>query len=210
MDQQETISAWKRMGFTLGSQVGCVELWAHTDTGYRKRTQANAECDVTMATAADYSTGGERLTKQMAAERYIALPFYLDADEAGRRLADWMGSRRARSLNVAGNGIYTLEEKGWSQETASAWILDCLSTAHAIRPIERIQSGGQTGIDWAAAVCSYKLGIPSLILFPQGFKQRGVDGIDKTQDPSQLITQIVSQAALLPSLGASEPKINKL
>lgn len=194
------------MDFKKGAAEGCVELWAHTDTGYRKRTQANAQCGATMATAADYSTGGERLTKQMAGDQYIPLPFYLDADEAGRRLAEFMASKRAASLNIAGNGIYTLEAKGWSQEGANEWLILCLATAHAIRPIGRIQSGGQTGIDWSGAVCAHRLGIPALILFPQGFKQRGADGVDKERDPTELMAQIRIESAKLGMNSPHEPK----
>lgn len=205
MGHQETISAWRRLGFEKGAAGKRVELWAHTDPGYRRRTQANAECDATMATAADYSTGGERLTKQMAGGRYIPLPLYLDADEAGRRLANFMASKGARSLNVAGNGIHTLGAKGWSQPEANAWIFLCLSTANAIHPIERVQSGGQTGMDWAGAVAAAKLGLPALILFPQGFKQRGADGVDRGRDPAELMLALGAEAAALPEHPAGHP-----
>lgn len=190
---------WQKRGCVLGAKFGAIELWEHSEPGYSKRTSDNAKCDVTMATAADYSTGGERMTKQFAGNRYIPLPLFLDADEAGRRLAEFMQKLGARSLNVAGNGIATLSVKHWTQEAVNQWIYECIATAHAIRPIERIQSGGQTGIDMSGAIAAHRLGIPAKILFPQGYKQRGEDSRDKPRQVLELISEIeASSAALAP------------
>lgn len=193
---------WESKGYELGAHVRDLEIWAHEDAGYRKRTSANAECDVTMAVAADYSTGGERLTKQMAGARYIALPLYLDPPEAGVRLAQFMKDRSAKSLNIAGNGIYTMTEKGWSQEAVDQWIFNCVRTAHAIHPIWRIQSGGQTGADMSGAFAAKALGIPAKILFPKGFKQRGVDQSDFLNNPTELLAYIEARASEL-ALGST-------
>lgn len=188
---------WESKGYELGAHGRGLEIWAHEDAGYRKRTTANAECDVTMAVAADYSTGGERLTKQMAGARYIALPLYLDAPEAGARLAQFMKERGAKSLNVAGNGIYTMNEKGWTQGAVDQWIFDCLRIAHGIQPIWRIQSGGQTGADMSGAFAARALDIPAKILFPKGFKQRGIDQNDFLNDPTQLLALIDKRSSEL-------------
>lgn len=208
MDAHDTIGKkWIAKGYAFGGSKQGIELWAHSDRGYSKRTLANAECDITMAAAADYSTGGERLTKQVAGARYVQLPFYLDGDEAGRRLAEAMGKKSARSLNVAGNGIYTLEAKGMSQAQSDQWVFECISTAHAMHRIERIQSGGQTGVDMSGAVAAFALGIPAKILFPADFTQRHADGIDRAQDPSALLDLIEERsAALVRPASQSSPK----
>lgn len=189
---------WRRQGFTLGASGGGVDLWAHTDSGYRRRTQANAECDATAAIAADYSSGGERLTKQLAGPRYIPLPLFLEPDEAGRRLAEFMGQRKARSLNIAGNGIHTLDSKGWTQDAVDLWLFECLKVALGSHPVEWIQSGGQTGLDLSGAICAARLGVRAAILFPAGFKQRDIAGADMAHDPTALIETILARAKLLP------------
>lgn len=200
MDAHDSIGrSWLAKKFAFGAAGDGVEIWSHFDTGYRMRTFANAECDATMAAAADYSTGGERLTKTAAGPRYAMLPFYLDADEAGRRLAEFMGQRRAKSLNVAGNGIYTLRAKGMDQPQCDRWIFECIGLAHSIHPIARIQSGGQTGVDMAGAVAAHALGIPAKILMPPRFIQRLEDGIDRPQDPQALLDDIHQRSAWLRS-----------
>jgi hypothetical protein len=153
-----------------------------------------------MATAADYSTGGERLTAQVAQGRYIPLPLYLEPQEAGTRLAQFMTEHHAHSLNVAGNGIYTLHKKGWSPEAVYQWIYECIAAAHALRPIVRIQTGGQTGADMAGAIAAFKLAIPCVVLMPAGFKQRDVRERDFFVPPDELLETIMHTATLLKAL----------
>lgn len=198
MEIEEVERIWKSRGYAHGGRMGGVSLWAHDHPGYHKRTQANAECDATIAVAADYSTGGERLTKQVAGPRYLPLPLFLDPEEAGSRLKEFLEQRRARSLNVAGNGIYTLESKGWSQDAVDAWLHVCLRTGLLYRRLAWIQSGGQTGLDMSGAICAAKLGVPALILMPAGFKQRDATGSDSPQDPASLLALIHERARSLP------------
>jgi hypothetical protein len=188
---------WLRQGFSLGAKINDLEVWEHCAPGYAKRTGENAQRDATVAIAADYSTGGERLTAQLAGARYIALPFYLDEDEAGKRLAEFMAKLNASSLNVAGNGIETLTKKGWPQQVTNQWVFDCLACAHALRNIDSVQTGGQTGVDMAGAIAGSRLGLPTRVLMPQGFKQRDENGRDFGNDPSALIEMILTSAQAL-------------
>ena len=190
--------AWSRQNFIQGALGSGIEIWAHRDSGYSKRTLENAQCDVTAAIAADYSTGGERLTKNMARDRYIPLPLFLDEDVAGERLGALMLSKNAKTLNIAGNGIHTLGKKNWTQDAVDLWLFKCLAAALSIHRPEWIQSGGQTGLDLSGAICAAHLGVPALILLPAGFKQRGADGVDRVQDPVALLAEIEHRAALLP------------
>lgn len=208
---EEQAKRWSRLGFSMGAQAEGVEVWEHCAPGYSKRTEENAQSDVTVAIAADYSTGGERLTAQMAGkQRYLALPFYLDEEEAGRRLAEFMRERGAKSLNIAGNGIYTLSKKGWSQEAANQWVFDCLASAKALGAIERVHTGGQTGIDISGAIAARRLELPVRVLMPKGYKQRGEDARDVDNDPRDILEAIERGAgALLPwprSLDRTPPK----
>lgn len=200
MSYDRISNEWRLKGFTFGASGSGLTLWGHTDKGYRQRTTLNAECGTTAAIAADYSTGGERLTKQMAGARYIPLPLFLEPDEAGRRLAEFMALRRAESLNIAGNGIHTLHGKGWTQDAVDLWLFECLSIALKLYPIAWIQSGGQTGLDFSGAICAARLEVPAHILFPAGFIQRDVKGVDKPQDPVALLALIQTRALMLPSL----------
>ena len=195
--------AWRRQGFVLGAEGSGVEIWAHRDPGYSKRTWENAQCEVTAAIAADYSTGGERLTKDMARDRYLPLPLFLDEDVAGERLGRFMATKSARALNIAGNGIHTLGKKHWSQDAVDLWLAKCLDSALRIHRPEWIQSGGQTGLDFSGAICARHFGLPALILLPAGFKQRGADGVDRSKDPVALLADIEMRAAALPCHGPS-------
>lgn len=175
-----------------------LQLQEHSSPSYAPRTFTNATAaQLTVAAAVDFTTAGERLTRKMAGQRYIALELGGDPIEAARGLYRAMRVHRASKLNIAGNGIYTLDQHGWDQQAVNAWLYQVISTVHQHLPVAHIRSGGQTGADLAGLVVGFALGIRTLGYFPKGFIQRGVDKIDREQEPSELRRRIEVYAASL-------------
>lgn len=86
------------------------------------------------------------------------------------------------SINIAGNGLYTLNER-WdvAQEDLDRYTFELLRAALSDpcgKKITVIRSGGQTGFDEAGIKAGMSLGIPTEILAPQGWKLRNVHGVD--------------------------------
>lgn len=174
--------------------VGNVSILEHSSSSYAPRTYANAaKADVTIALAVDYSTAGEKLTHKAAGDKYLKLdPNKEKLDNARslwRRLHYFCGSR---IINVAGNGIYTLQTQGITQEHINWYVYDILSIVHKHCTIDRIVSGGQTGVDIAGGWAGVKLGIDVELLLPKGFKQRHEDGIDVNHTKEEILSQITS------------------
>ena len=183
-------------------------------SGYRDRTKHNADAaGATVAVAADFTTAGERLTKNLAADKYTAIDIREDPEMAGKQLAAFMANKGTTTLNVAGNGIYTLIKHGWSQEQVNRHVYNLLAAAHAERPITKIVSGGQTGVDIAGAIAARVLGIPAEITLPKGYLQRNAAGVDQRIGKAAVEQQIEQGAASLSSRGdqggSSGRKFNK-
>lgn len=170
-----------------------LQLMEHPSSGYAARTGDNARgADVTVAFATDFSTAGERLTARMAGKKYLAIAFGEEISVAADKLSRFMQAQGARSLNVAGNGIYTLKKKGISQREANQWVYDVLKATHARTPLDFIRSGGQTGIDTAGLVAGLALGKPIIGLYPQGYRRRLASGQDVEATPAQLEAELRS------------------
>lgn len=175
-------------------------LKQHPFPGYRARTLVNAEsADLTVAFASDFSSAGERLTHKAAGVRYIAIPLTTPAEEAGMKLAASLRKHGGSTLNVAGNGIYTLSLHGWTQESVNHWIYLALRATCQSVQIQQVRSGGQTGVDIAGLVAACELSIPALGYFPKGFLQRGPDQIDRSHSPEEIKHQIDSYLGTLRS-----------
>lgn len=168
---------------------------------YAQRTEENADwSDITIAFATEFDTLGERLTAQVAGskdkkylgdrkpkenvpDKYapvnilqtgnIDLPMLNNAIEKAKALG------KPIKLNIAGNGIYTLEKSGITQEQINNEIQVAIQILldNGVQ-IEEIRSGGQSGIDEAGIVAALRLGIPASVHAPKGFKFRGVDNKD--------------------------------
>ena len=151
----------------------------HKSSNYSHRTYHNASVgDITAAFAVDYTTAGERLTHKAAGDKYIKLPLSTDYLQLARDLYGNMRQRDARAINVAGNGIYTLDKHGWSQEQVNRVVYDILAQVHKFWRIDKIVSGGQTGVDLAGGVAAYKLGIDCVMTLPKWFIMRFQNGKD--------------------------------
>ncbi len=176
-------------------------LTTYPTPGYAERTRVNAKsADLTVAFARDFTTAGERLTQQCAGKQYVAIPLTLTVQQAAQKLQDAMENHNAYSLNIAGNGIYTLAKYDWEQSTLNAYIYAVLCEVNHYRSITAIRSGGQTGVDWAGLVAGVKLDIPTTGLFPLGFLQRHVDGVDRRFTQSDLEHQLEADVAELPTI----------
>lgn len=183
-----------------------LRLKAHHDYSYVPRTCDNAlGADVTVAFARDFDTAGEKLTKRQAGFRYIGIPFGGDVTASADRLSAFLLEKGARTLNVAGNGIYSLAWLGVSQEEAQArcnkWVYDVLALVTARVKLTLIRSGGQTGVDQAGLVAALALGIPAFGLYPQRFRRRNAQGKEVTATADAIRAELEAQAAALKPTG---------
>lgn len=164
----------------------------HGSAKYSPRTWANAKyAHLTMAFALDFSTRGEELTRTAAADRYGSCILKAPPEQAAEIMGNWRESRDPNKIiNIAGNGMHTLTRYLWTQERANQWVYDVLKIMHAREPIEEVVSGGQTGIDMAAAVAAVALNIPAKVLLPLGFLQRDAGGHDVEHSPKEIQAQV--------------------
>lgn len=155
--------------------------------GYRERTIENAKADVTLAFAVNFSTGGERLTRKAAEtinkKVYVDIdisPGLYDEEAVGEAIVDYLKSRGIKpgfSVNIAGNGIYTMKNK-YTQEQLDEFIYKVLKTVYELLPFSSLRSGGQTGIDESGAKAGVRLNVPTTVLAPRGWKFRTATGVD--------------------------------
>lgn len=173
-------------------------LEAHQDYSYVPRTGENARgADVTVAFAVDFSTAGERLTKREAGTRYIGITYGIDTTQAAAQLVKFMRAREGTSLNVAGNGVYSLVGRGITQVQANQWVYEVLKLVHSKVRLTLVRSGGQTGIDQAGLVAAIAIGVPALGFFPKSFRRRNALGIDASSTKSAIQEELMAQAAAL-------------
>jgi len=161
-------------------------------TGYRNRTIKNASADATIAIAVDFTSAGERLTKNSVLgqnKKYIPV----DANkleitqERVDKIVEQLNNSKTNelfkeiSLNIAGNGIYTMKGK-YTQEQVDQFTYNLLKAIIESPKLEikigSIRTGGQTGFDEAGAKAGVKLGISTTILAPKGWTFRNLNGVD--------------------------------
>jgi ribA/ribD-fused uncharacterized protein len=163
----------------------------HASPKYGPRTEHNAKsAGLTVAFALDFTTMGERLTKRVAADRFIAIDLNTDPIQAARDLYKAMCKHQASVLNVAGNGIYTLQAKGWSQARVDRYLFTVLGKIVEHLPLKMVVSGGQTGVDMAGITAAHALGIPAVATLPKGFLQRDAAGKDATHTRDEIESQV--------------------
>lgn len=166
----------------------------HPHAGYRGRTLRNASADVTFALAADFSTAGERLTKRSVLEQgrvYCPIAYRGQlATENAIQAAVAALNRPGKpevTLNIAGNGLYTLQRLG-DQAAVDAYALDFLRRVLAApglaTGITLVRSGGQTGFDEAGVKAAHQLGFHTLVLAPKGWTFRTTEGRDVSDEPA--------------------------
>lgn len=172
-----------------------LSILEHHSPEYPGRTIQNVNAaDVTVGFAVDFSTAGERLTAKSAGQKFVPIDFDIDEIDAARILYRHMRAMEASTLNVAGNSVFTLSRKGFSQEFANQWVWHVIRQVHQHRPIAHIYSGGQTGIDLAGAVAGVILGIPTTVTLPAKFRQRHSDNRDYFHTEEEIRHQIIEGA----------------
>lgn len=155
-------------------------------TGYRNRTIKNASADATIAIAVDFNSAGEKLTKTSVlnqGKQYIPLDFNDSSISKERvdKIVGMLNQVNAKTLNIAGNGIYTMKGR-FTQAQVDEFTYDLLKaiieSPRLNNKIESIRSGGQTGFDEAGAKAAQRLGIKTIVLAPKGWTFRDENGQD--------------------------------
>lgn len=183
-----------------------VKLIEHSSHLYKERTYHNVvQSDATLAIGIDFATLGEFCTKA-ATKRYekpyMAMPLRSETGiNSISQVINFCIVNDVHILNIAGNGIYTFrknEPKTWSQERLNREIYQILIRVlfESNQPI-KVVTGGQTGVDWAAAVSCLALGVDCTITFPKGFKQRNAFNIDFSSTRKELRELLNKHAKLL-------------
>lgn len=154
--------------------------------GYKERTIKNASADVTIAIAIDFNTAGERLTKNAVVnQKNLYVPIHIkkllnSVEETVRTIN--RTKKDSISLNIAGNGIYTLVkhymDQDYADELVYMFLLNVVNSPDLKVKISAIRTGGQTGIDEAGAKAGVRLGIPTSILAPKCWRFRNEKGED--------------------------------
>ena len=183
----------------------------HSSSSYAPRTYFNAtQADLTIALAVDMYTAGEKLTHKAAGHKYLGFELNDDitTDFIAQKIHEAMSSKNLSTINIAGNGIYTLSKHNCNQEFINDFVFEIINHVHQLKPIKKIFTGGQTGVDLAGAVAAFALEIPALITLPKGYKQRFENKIDIEQKKEDVLNQIINWSNLLNSKKqSSQPKV---
>lgn len=172
----------------------------HSSEKYPPRTYYNAtSADLTIAFAIDLNTAGEKLTHKAAGKKYIGFLLTDDSDTLviARELYKRMRQDNVKTVNIAGNGIYTLAGQQCSQDFINQFVYEVLAKVHQFMPIQKIYTGGQTGVDLAGAVSGVALGVLTEVTLPNGFKQRFENNVDVNGTQEGVIEQITTGAKTL-------------
>lgn len=173
-----------------------INILEHKSSSYAPRTYHNAAQGVTLAYAVDHSTAGEKLTQKAAGEMIVKVDALHTFDhlQPSRALYTMLKKHDCHVVNVAGNGIYTFAKHGLGQVNVNQAIYEILYTVNQHWKIEHVVSGGQTGADLAGLIAAAHIGIECTGTWPNGYKMRFADGIDKYHTPEQIMEIINSYA----------------
>jgi len=203
-----------------------IDFQEEPTSGYRNRTIKNASADATIALAYDFTSAGEKLTKSSVLnqnKKYIPLsiPRKTETSDVNNApiktivdsVVEKLNSVNATTLNIAGNGIYTMRDAGWNQEEVDVMTYRVLKgiveSPNLINKIVSIRSGGQTGFDEAGAKAGIKLGIPTTILAPKGWKFRNESGTDISNEQAFKARFASTQPSMINNLEGTEFEVTK-
>lgn len=207
----------ENFGEKLGERGDHLKIETTKSDWYSLRTVNNINgSDITIAFANDFSTKGEKLTTDAAVKANNGKGKYLrpgsgkdtkhvkmsnlealnNPKETAKEIANFFKEKYPNKknfiLNIAGNGIYTLNGIVTQQELNSK-MRDVLKELIKELPGVKIQvrSGGQTGMDLAGVVAAYSLGLDTTLHMSKGWKVRPLDGKDKTFATKELFIRWV-------------------
>lgn len=193
---------------TLSQESGArpapaLHLVEHSSPNYSPRTYHNANsADLTVALACDFGTAGEKLTHKAAGSNYLGVPIQYTPQDTAKMILFHLHERSLANptINIAGNGIYTLAKKlGWSQHAVNLHVTHALALVNREIPIKLVVSGGQTGVDIAGIVAAQLLQIDARATFPKGFVQRFEDGQDVSRQEEDIRREILEMAEAIRS-----------
>lgn len=187
-----------------------IYLREHHERGYQGRTRFNAgNADLTIAFTVDAATAGERMTRKAATEaKYGHIDLNTASPTCAARAIQYLTQSKVQErlcrpceiLNIAGNGLHTLTRRGWTQEQVNQYLYDTfieLRDKWGCMPTKGLRSGGQTGVDIAAAVVAQAIGLDAVITFPPYYLQRDCVGRDFTQTKNAILQEIAAMATRL-------------
>lgn len=136
-----------------------IVIHEHFSSSYTPRTFVNAQrADLTFALAADLGTSGEKLTHKAAGDNYIGVQLIKGVSyvSVARKLYKELVVRNANTLNIAGNGIYTLAKHGFTQKEVNQYVYNLVHLIHqARRDLVAMEELGLLRLDGAGAATSY-------------------------------------------------------
>ena len=194
-DMDDTFESTSTVATPINRELSNIKFEEHPSTNYADRTKINASSDATIALATDFTSAGEKATKnsvEQQGKKYIPIDLNKGLDvtqERVNKLVQMLNesagkdlfAKKEISLNIAGNGIYTMKGR-YTQEQVDDFTYQLLKKAIESPDlkvkISSINTGGQTGLDEAGAKAGLKLGIPTKILAPKGWKFRDINGND--------------------------------
>ncbi len=155
------------------------------EPGYAKRTNNNVELSQGTLIIRSVNSTGERCTLN-ACEKYKRPYLVFDHDFYSTQFyqsmflfKNWVAQYGIVHLNVAGNGIYTLNGMELTQKDID---LKLINFFRVLRDdgvdLLSIRSGGQTGVDQAAIAAALYLKITAVVFAPRGWVYRDKLGID--------------------------------
>ena len=179
-----------------------------TSSSYPQRTRENVDwSDITLSLAVDFNTAGERLTKNAAKDKYVSYQLSKltnKAEDIATILYNQIkikGKTKDIKLNIAGNGIYSLnEEQSYYNDLMTEVLQKLLDKGITI---STIRSGGQTGIDEAGIIAAQRLGIPNEVHATSNYMFRSKDGrdiSDETQFKARFINTTPSRQETISSI----------
>jgi hypothetical protein len=160
-----------------------IDFQEEPTTGYIERTKKNASADATIDFGLNQK--GEAWTKKAVdnnKKKYIGINTnnLTVTPEIVNEIVNALNSVNAKTLNIAGMGIYNMKQ--YTQDQVDKFTYDLLNqiinSPNLNTKIESIRSGGQTGFDEAGAKASMKLGLPTIVLAPKGWIFRDTNGKD--------------------------------
>lgn len=161
-----------------------IKFVEHSSPKYPPRTFENASADVTIAFTFDMTTPGEVLTYEAVRTQnklYIPVnPGIFIHKGKIKYDAQRIKELNARTINIAGNGVYTTIKYDCDQDECDQLVLNYMrSLLDELGPdykITLIRSGGQSGFDEAGLKAAVALNIPALCVCPKGWKFVDVNG----------------------------------